>query len=99
MNDDRRTTGSRSDRSRKLHLDPTVSWGHLLTTAGMVIAAISAWTSMGERLTLNESEVAHNRELIQFVQAQTKEDRIELKQSISAINTKLDKLIQSRLRP
>ena len=83
-------------RAKKLHLDPTISWGHILTTLMMMGTILAGWNDVNKRLTLNESASSHNRELIGIQERQSNQDRTELSHIIEKINEKLDRLIERR---
>ena len=82
------------NQSKRLHLDPKISWGHILTTVALIGSVLVAWGDTNERLSSVESENAHQRELIDMQQARTAESRIELNNIVNNINGKLDRLIE-----
>ena len=75
-------------------LDPTISWGHILTTVCLIGTLLSGWSDVNNRLTLIEAENTHNRELIDRQQIQSSKDRDQLTQTISNMSDKLDRLIE-----
>lgn len=84
-------------RSKRLHLDPTISWGHILTTMLMVGGLIASWMTLDSRVTKNGSQTIHNRELITRLEKDTDRDRAEVKGLIRDMNLKLDRIIQSSI--
>jgi|GEM_PF-4924045 len=80
-------------RATKLHLDPTISWGHILTTVALIGTLLTTLSGVNNRLTLNESNTKHNRELIDRQERQLNKDRAELNQTITKMSEKIDRLI------
>lgn len=83
-------------RNRKWHLEPTVSVGHILTTIALIGTIVAAWFDLDHRVTLNEANSIHLRELIQITEDRAEKDRAELKRAIESIDQKLDRLIEKR---
>ena len=63
------------------HLDKRFSWGHIITTVGLVIAGVFYFTDLAERVGLVEKDIVHIRtedaKHEQFAVAQM--NRLELK--------------------
>lgn len=75
-------------------LDPTISWGHILTTVALIGTLTMGWSDVNSRLTLVEAENNHNRELLDRQQIQSGKDRDNLTETIQNMSKKLDRLIE-----
>ncbi len=84
-------------RQRHWHLERSVSLGHIMTTAAMVVAAFSAWMDMSTRVTQTELSVMHNSELIIRIEKNQEKDHAEWTETVQQINAKLDRLIERHL--
>lgn len=86
MRDDRTNEMGREGRSI-FTVDTTVNIAHILTTVGMIVALFAWGTDVKTTIATNMSEISH-----------LKEERIresqELKESIRALNIKIDRLIE-----
>lgn len=81
---------------RGFHFDKTISIGHIISTLTFIIWGITWATSMDKRVEANTLQ-------IQYVSEAQKEDatriellRTEIKQDLTQINNKLDRLIESK---
>tara|TARA_R110000868_G_scaffold362539_1_gene624698 strand:- start:128 stop:430 length:303 start_codon:yes stop_codon:yes gene_type:complete len=86
MTGDRTNEMGRESRSR-FTVDTTVNIAHILTTVAMIVALFAWGTDLKTTVVTNTSEISH-----------LKEERIreghELKESIRALNIKMDRLIE-----
>lgn len=92
----------------RIHLDPTVSLGHIITTIGLVIAGLWWAAEMYTRVELNTSNIAVNSALIARNEAQTnsriqiaeeraERGRLENRDYLQRIEDKLDRLIEKEI--
>jgi hypothetical protein len=80
-------------RRTRLHLDPTISWGHILTTLMLIGTLIAGWSSVDNRVTVVETTTKHNREIIKIhVESDAIQDS-SLAQTVKDIDRKMDKLL------
>ena len=86
MTDDRTNEMGRESRSR-FTVDTTVTIAHILTTVAMIVALFAWGTDLKTTVVSNTSEIAHLKE-------ERVRDGQELKESIRALNIKMDRLIE-----
>ena len=79
---------------KKLHLAPTISWAHMLTTLALLVSVLDAWGGLNNRLTAAEGMQTHNKELISMQETRSAESRAESNANLLVINEKLDRLIE-----
>ena len=88
-----------------MRLDPSISWGDIAMTAGLVFSGIVAFTSVSEGVTLNTASIrvverdvqqlaASHREQLQEEKADREQLRKEMREDLRAISEKLDQLMQ-----
>lgn len=78
------------------HLSKSINIGHLITTAMVVISVFAYINSFDKRLTENELEVTHIKEVAKANLTRNDEKYRELKSDLKEINRKLDRLIETR---
>lgn len=79
------------------HLDKSVSVGHLLTTVMLVAAAVGAFYSLSERMSVVENKIVTLLENQIRIDARQDHDldifRDQMRASVGEVNNKLDLLI------
>jgi hypothetical protein len=76
------------------HLNKSVTYGHLVTTATAVLGVVWWAASVEKQVEVNAAEVGHVREIVQLQNAYTNDKIDEIKKSIEAMDKKLDRLIE-----
>lgn len=88
------------DRER-WHLEKTISISHIMTTIGLIAAALSAYYSLGSRVTLTEDRLMillENQARVDDAQDESLEHfRAQMRDSTIEINNKLDMVLQELL--
>ena len=83
------------------HLEKTISISHIITTMGIIAAALSAYYSLGNRVTVIEERILsllENQSRIDSAQdASLSQFREQMRDSTVEINSKLDLVIQELL--
>ena len=83
------------------HLERSVSISHIMTTVAMIAAALSAYYSLGNRVTVIEERMLsllENQSRIDSAQdASLSQFREQMRDSTVEINSKLDLVIQELL--
>lgn len=83
----------------RFRLDPTVNLGHVLTFVGFIVSGITIWHVMDKRvIILEEARITQSvidKRQDEGISANTKMMREDLRE----INNKLDRVIESRIRP
>lgn len=83
------------------HLEKTISVSHIITTLGIIGAALSAYYSLGNRVTVVEERILsllENQSRIDSAQdASLSQFREQMRDSTVEINSKLDLVIQELL--
>lgn len=83
------------------HLEKTISISHIITTMGIIAAALSAYYSLGNRVTVIEERILsllENQSRIDNAQdASLSQFRDQMRDSTVEINSKLDLVIQELL--
>lgn len=88
-----------------MRLDPSISWGDIAMTAGLVFSGVVAFTSVSEGVTLNTASIRvverdvqqlaeSHREQLQEEKADREQLRQEMREDLRAISEKLDQLMQ-----
>ena len=88
-----------------MRVDPSVSWGDIAMTTGLVFSGILAFASVSEGVSLNAASIrVVDRDVQQLAQqhrdrlAEEKSDReqlrLEMREDLRAISDKLDQLMQ-----
>lgn len=79
------------------HLDKTISVGHLVSTLVIAVSVFSWAMTLDKRVEQNSLAITHLKEQQAIEQKRIQELRIEIKQDLRDINTKLDRLIESQI--
>lgn len=81
---------------RKVHFDPTVNLGHVLTFVGFIVMGFSAYSALDKRVTVIESHTAQAAERTREQDARFKEtlgeirsDVKDLQRSVNDVNRNL----------
>jgi Skp family chaperone for outer membrane proteins len=93
----------------KFSVDPSISWGDIVMTAGLVFSGVIAFTAVSEGVALNavainvvERDVAtltvEHHQRLQQERADRETLRQEMREDLRAISDKLDRLIEGGLR-
>jgi hypothetical protein len=89
------------NESSRWHLEKTISISHIITTIGIIAAALSAYYSLGNRVTVIEERILsllENQSRIDNAQdASLSQFREQMRDSTVEINSKLDLVIQELL--
>ncbi len=91
-------TGANRRRRQRLHLDPTISWGHILTTVTMFWMIVAAWIEFDHRVTRIEAATEHNRDLIQMASERAQQEYALLRTAVEKNGNKIDRLIERDLK-
>jgi hypothetical protein len=97
--------GSSSGVLHKLHINPTVGVGHILTTLALLATIIGGYQSFSERLAVLESSQQFSQERILTIletqkntdirqDAEILEIKRQMREDYRDINNKLDQLIR-----
>lgn len=78
------------DNNGGWHLDKRLSWGHVLTTLGLVVSAIFMFTDLGTRVEINSNEIDHNADRIERVEDNISRQYEEIKSLLIRLEDKLD---------
>lgn len=81
-----------SEHRKKLHFDPTINAGHLLTFLGMLAALLIGWSTMDKRVVVLEEAKTYQRERNAAQDAAIRELLIEIRQGQMETRRTLDEL-------
>lgn len=76
------------------HLKREIQLGHLLTTLGLTITAMTYVTKMDSRILLLEQQVAVQRERDERQDRKNEEALATVNKTLERVNDKLDRLIE-----
>lgn len=88
-----------------MRVDPSVSWGDIAMTTGLVFSGILAFASVSEGVSLNAASIkvvdrdvqqlaAEHRQRLSEEKADREQMRQEMREDLRAISEKLDLLMQ-----
>ena len=87
-----------SEQRKKLHFDPTINAGHLLTFLGMLAALLIGWSTMDKRVLVLEEAKAYQRErdnsqdaAIRDKLAEIREGQMETRRTLEEIRKEIRK--------
>lgn len=81
-----------AERRKRLHFDPTINAGHLLTFLGMLAALLIGWSTMDKRVVVLEEAKTYQRERNAAQDAAIREMLIEIRQGQMETRRTLDEL-------
>jgi uncharacterized membrane protein (DUF106 family) len=81
-----------SEHRKRLHFDPTINAGHLLTFLGMLAALLIGWSTMDKRVVVLEEAKTYQRERNAAQDAAIREMLIEIRQGQMETRRTLDEL-------
>lgn len=90
-----------------MRVDPSVSWGDIAMTTGLVFSGILAFASVSEGVSLNAASIRvvdrdvqqlaqEHRQRLSEEKADREQMRQEMREDLRAISEKLDLLMQQR---
>lgn len=83
-----------SNRRRRWHLEPSVSYGHIISTVAVIITLVGALIVYNTRLTSVEKDVEFAEKRITQLQNERQRDHQEWLNVTDQINQKLDRLYE-----
>ena len=84
---------------RRVHFDPTINLGHILTFAGFMIAGFGAWGNIDKRLTLTEVQATAVLERTTEQDKRTNEALRELKTDVKDVQRALNDINRTLATP
>lgn len=85
-------------KQRRLHFDPTINAGHLLTAVVMLVAGFGAWSTLDKRVVVLEEQRKtqeqidrHQDQTSQQNMQQIRESLVEIKRNVERISDRLDR--------
>lgn len=83
---------------RRLHFDPTINAGHLLTAVVILVAGFGAWSTLDKRVVVLEEQRKtqeqidrHQDQTSQQNMQQIRESLAEIKRNVERIGDRLDR--------
>lgn len=90
-----------SEQQQKIHFDPTINLGHILTFLGFIGTLSIAWMTLDKRVLIVESNVRTQDMRDRFQDAEINKNAIyvtnsmeDVKRSIEKLSDKVDKINQ-----
>lgn len=80
------------ERRKKLHLEPHISYGHIITTVGLIISGISAWVHLSSMIAVHESEIAALKITDSSMTTTIKENQKIIQDQLNRLEDKLDRI-------
>jgi Tfp pilus assembly protein PilO len=87
-----------TSKQRRLHFDPTINAGHLLTAVVMLVAGFGAWSTLDKRVVVLEEQRKtqeqidrHQDQTSQQNMQQIRESLVEIKRNVERISDRLDR--------
>ncbi len=87
-----------SEQRKKLHFDPTINAGHLLTFLGVIAAFLIGWSTMDKRVLVLEEAKSYQRErdsnqdaAIRDKLAELREGQMETRRTLEEIRKEIRK--------
>lgn len=87
-----------TSKQRRLHFDPTINAGHLLTAVVMLVAGFGAWSTLDKRVVVLEEQRKtqdqidrHQDQTSQQNMQQIRESLSEIKRNVERISDRLDR--------
>ena len=88
-----------------MRVDPSISWGDIAMTSGLIFSGIIAFTSVSEGVALNSQSIRvvdrdvqqlaqEHRDRLRQESADREQLRLEMREDLRAISDKLDQLMQ-----
>jgi tRNA(Phe) wybutosine-synthesizing methylase Tyw3 len=92
-------SGFDSTRRKRIHFDPTVNLGHILTFVGFMVAGFGAWGNIDKRMTLGEEKAAVAAERANEQERRMSEAMRELKADVKDVQRAVNDINRSLAAP
>jgi len=87
-----------AEQKEHWHLRKEITWGHIMTTVSLLMAASVAWMDLNTDVQKNIQAIDYNRQSIERSSEQNQRDRQDINNRLQRMDGKIDKLLEIQLR-
>ena len=81
-----------SQPTKKIMFDPTVNLGHLITFVGFIIAGFAAWSTLDKRITVVETQRAHQAQVDVMQDQRALDSYVALRETLARLDRQVERL-------
>jgi uncharacterized protein YlxW (UPF0749 family) len=77
---------------KKIAFDPTINLGHLITFVGFIFAGFMAWNTLDKRITVVETQRAHQAQVDTTQDQRALDSYISLRETLARLDRQVERL-------
>ena len=78
--------------TKKIAFDPTINLGHLITFVGFIFAGFMAWNTLDKRITVVETQRAHQAQVDTTQDQRALDSYISLRETLARLDRQVERL-------